>query len=127
MLKYFFNTAWRSIIIYKTYTILNIVGLSTGLACFVFIASWIQDELNYDTFNSKADRIVRVVSKSTTPSESFAQAITSPPLANTLKTDFNEVENTVRFLEKGAIVKFNDIQSDENGILLTDPSFFDIL
>jgi len=118
--------ALRNLLKHKGFTLLNITGLAAGLTCFVFIASWIQDELSYDTFNSKADRIVRVVSKSTTASETFGQAVTGAPLANALKTDFPEVENAVRLEQKGAIVKSGDKQTDEDGILLTDPSFFDI-
>ncbi len=113
--------------IYLIKSALFVLGCSfDSFNCIIFIASWIQDELNYDTFNSKADRIVRIVSKSTTPLETFTQAVTAPPLAKALKTDFHEVENYVRFIEKGAIVKSGGLQSDEDGILITDPSFFDI-
>ena len=117
---------FRNLIKHKEFTLLNITGLAAGLTCFIFIALWIQDELSYDTFNSKAGRIVRVVSKSTTSSETFGQAVTGAPLANALKMDFPEIESTVRFEQKGAIVKFDNNQSDEHGILLTDPSFFDV-
>ncbi len=126
MFKNFSLLTFRNLTKHKAYTLLNIAGLAAGLACFAFIASWIKDELSYDTFNSKANRIVRVVSKSTTPSETFDQAVTAAPLAHALKTDFPEVENSVRFEQKGAIVKFGNNQSDEDGILLTDPSFFDV-
>ncbi|MCC6287592.1 MAG: ABC transporter permease [Chitinophagaceae bacterium] len=126
MFKKFSLLAFRNLAKHKGFTLLNIAGLAAGLTCFIFIASWIQDELSYDTFNTKANRIVRVVSKSTTPSETFYQAVTGPPLANALKTDFPEVENTVRLDNRNAIVKFGNNQSDEDGILLTDPSFFDI-
>lgn len=126
MFKNYFKIAWRSITKNKIYTVLNIAGLSLGLTCFVFITSWIKDELSYDAFHSKADRIVRVVSKSTTSSEIFEQAVTSAPLANALKTDFPEVESTVRLQNKGAIVKYGNVQADESGILFTDPSFFNI-
>ena len=126
MFKHFSLLAFRNLTKHKGYTLLNVVGFSAGLACFAFITSWIKDELSYDTFNSKADKIVRVVSRSTSASERFDQAVTAAPLANALKRDFPEVENSVRFEQKGAIVKFGDNQSDENGILLTDPSFFDV-
>src|SRR5690349_12817404 len=126
MFNKFSLLAFRNLARHKGFTLLNITGLAAGLTCFIFIASWIQDELSYDTFNSKADRIVRVISKSTTPSETFDQAVTGPPLANALKTDFPEVENTVRLDNRNAIVKFGEHQSDEDGILLTEPSFFDI-
>src|SRR6266545_7763292 len=120
MFKNFSVLAFRNLTKNKAYTLLNVIGLAAGLACFAFIASWIKDELSYDTFNSKADRIVRVVSKSTTPSETFDQAVTAAPLANALKTDFPEVENSVRLRERNAIVKFGNIQNDEDDILLTE-------
>src|SRR5258706_1889387 len=126
MLKTFFLLTFRTLTKHKGYTLLNIIGLAAGLTCFAFIASWIKDESSYDTFNSKADRIVRVVSKSTTSSETFEQAVTAAPLANALKTDFPQVESTVRLDQNGAIVKFGNNQSDERGILLTDPSFFTV-
>jgi putative ABC transport system permease protein len=126
MFRNHFTGAWRSLSKHKGFTFLNIAGLSVALTCFVCIASWIKDELSYDTFHSKADRIVRVVSKSTTASETFEQAVTGAPLGKALKKDFPEIEHTVRIEKKGAIVKFGDNQSDEDGILLTDPSFFEI-
>ena len=92
MFKKFSLLAFRNLAKHKSFTLLNIAGLAAGLTCFIFIASWIQDELSYDTFNSKANRIVRVVSKSTTPSETFYQAVTGGSLANALKTDFPEIE-----------------------------------
>jgi len=124
--QHFVKTTMRNLARHKGFTLLNIAGLSAALTCFIFIASWIKDELSYDAFNSKADRIVRVVSKSTTPSETFDQAVTGAPLANAIKTDFPEVENAVRLRERNAIVKLGNIQADEDGILLTDPSFFDV-
>ena len=112
MFKKFSPLAFRNLLRHKGFTLLNITGLAAGLTCFIFIASWIEDELSYDTFNSKADRIVRVVSKSTTPSETFEQAVTAAPLANALKTDFPEIEQTVRLDERNAIVKFGNKQFD---------------
>src|SRR6266542_2219943 len=126
MFPNYFKGSWRSLIKHKGFTLLNIAGLSAALTCFIFITSWVKDELSYDAYNLNADRIVRVVSKSTTPSETFDQAVTGAPLANALKTDFPEVENTVRLRERNAIVKFGNIQTDEDDILLTDPSFFNV-
>ena len=44
----------------KTFSIINIVGLASGLACFILIALYVADELSYDRFNEKASRIYRV-------------------------------------------------------------------
>jgi putative ABC transport system permease protein len=126
MLKNFFIVAFRNLTKNKGYTVLNILGLSAGLTCFAFIAVWVKDELSYDRFNEKADRIVRVVGKVTTASEVFEHAVSPVPMAQAIKKDYPEVENTVRFEKDDAIVKYGDVQFSEQRILLTEPSFFDI-
>ena len=55
-----FKTNLESFVKNKTYSVLNIVGLSVGLTCFALIALWVNDELSYDKFNSNYDRIVRL-------------------------------------------------------------------
>lgn len=126
MFKNFFLIAFRNLSRNKGYTLLNIIGLSAGLTCFAFITVWVTDELSYDKFNKKADRIVRVAGSVKTEAEFFTQAVTNVPMAAAFKADYPEVENTVRFDVNNAIVKYNNKQFSEEGILLTDPSFFDV-
>ena len=126
MLKNFFLIAFRNLNKNKGYTVLNILGLAAGLTCFAFIAIWIQDELSYDKFNTKADRIVRIYGRVSTASETFEHACSPVPLAKAIKEDYPEVENTVRFELDDAVVKLGNRQFSEDGILLTDPSFFDV-
>jgi len=126
MIRNFFLTAYRNLLKNKGYTLLNILGLSAGFTCFAFITAWISNELSYDKFNKKADRIVRIVGKVTTESETFDHAVTSVPMAKALMSDYPEIENTVRFDKNDAIVKYGDKQFSEDNILLTDPSFFDV-
>jgi putative ABC transport system permease protein len=110
----------------KVYSLLNIIGLSAGLTCFAFISLWVKDELSYDKFNQNADRIFRVSASIITQAESFQHACSPVPLAAALKKDFPEVENTVRLDESDAIVKLGDKQFNEDNIIATDPSFFDV-
>jgi putative ABC transport system permease protein len=60
MLKMYLLTAFRSLLRNKSYSILNIAGLSLGITCSILLFLVIQFELSYDTFHSKADRIYRV-------------------------------------------------------------------
>ena len=60
MLKNYFNIAFRNLLKHKFYSLLNILGLSTGLACFMLISLFIKDELSYDSFHVDADRIHRI-------------------------------------------------------------------
>src|SRR6266850_5635951 len=124
MLKSYLTSALRHLVKHKTYTILNAIGLSVGLACFTLIGLWVKDELSYDRFHPKADRIYRVGGIFTDESGKFDQAVTPPPLAQALTNDFPEVEDVVRLDLNDATVRVGDKQFIEDEIILTDPSFF---
>src|SRR5258706_1404378 len=124
MLKSYVTSSFRHLINNKTYTILNAIGLSVGLACFTLIGLWVKDELSYDRFHPKADRIYRVGGIFTDESGKFDQAVTPPPLAQALVNDFPEVEEAVRLDMNDATVRLGDKQFIEDDIVLTDPSFF---
>ena len=110
----------------KTQSIINISGLAFGLASFALIFLWVQHELSYDAFHSKADRIYRLAGKVKTESETFEQAVTSPPIGPQMLNDFPEIESVVRFDRNNAVVKKNTTLIAENHLLFTDPSFFNV-
>ena len=62
MLTNYFRTAYRYIRKNKFFSSINILGLSTGLAVCILIATFVFDEFSYDQFNNKADRIFRIES-----------------------------------------------------------------
>ncbi|HEX5153769.1 MAG TPA: ABC transporter permease [Parafilimonas sp.] len=111
---------------HKVYSILNIIGLSAGLTCFAFIALWVNDELSFDKFNTNYDRIVRLVSTTKTETGVVESAVSGAPMAKALKDDYPEVENTVRMDMHEEIVEHEKQQVLQPGILLTDPSFFNV-
>jgi putative ABC transport system permease protein len=59
MIKSYFKFAWRNIVKDRQFTVLNLIGLSTGLACSLLIYLWVNDELNVDRFHEKDGRIYR--------------------------------------------------------------------
>ena len=63
MIMHHLTYAIRHLAKNKLYSILNLFGLSIGLACFALIGLWVKSELSYDRFHEKSDRIYRVVSK----------------------------------------------------------------
>lgn len=127
MFTNYFKTAWRSIIKSKSYSILNILGLSAGLTCFALIAMWVNDELSYDKFNSNYSRIFRLTSTKKTETGIVESAVSSAPMAAALKTDYPEVEETVRLnMRNDALLEHKGVQILERHILLTDPSFFSV-
>ena len=63
MLKNYFKIAWRNFIRDKQFSALNLLGLSTGLACVLLIYLWVNDELSIDKFNSNDSRLYQVLKK----------------------------------------------------------------
>ena len=60
MLKNYLKIALRSLWGSKAHSVINILGLSIGIACSILIVLFVKDEWTFDTFHSKADRIYRV-------------------------------------------------------------------
>ena len=60
MFKNYFKIAFRNLIRFKAYSLINIFGLAIGIAACILILLFVRDELSYDKFNEKADRIYRV-------------------------------------------------------------------
>ncbi len=127
MIKNHLKYAWRNLKRSKTYSFLNIVGLSAGLTCFAFIALWVKDEVSYDKFNYNYGRIFRLTGIAKTESGISEAAVSSAPMAKALQNDYPEVENTVRFdMHNEELILHKNQQILQQNILLTDPSFFDI-
>ncbi|HZZ75363.1 MAG TPA: ABC transporter permease, partial [Puia sp.] len=61
MIHHFFQIAWRNLLKRKFYSFINITGLAVGMACCILIAVYIRNELSYDQYHAKRDRIVRVL------------------------------------------------------------------
>jgi putative ABC transport system permease protein len=126
MIRNYLKQALRGAAKNKTSSLLNIVGLSAGLTCFAFIFLWVNDELSYDKFNHQYDRIVRLTSTVKTETGISQSAVSSAPMAKALKDDYPEVENTVRLDLHEDIIQFKGQQVLQPGILIADPSLFDV-
>ena len=62
MFKNYLKIAFRNIIRNKFYSSINIAGLAVGMACCIFIFLWVQNEMRFDRFHEKSDRLYRVIS-----------------------------------------------------------------
>jgi putative ABC transport system permease protein len=127
MLKNNLVIAWRNIKRHKSYSFINISGLAIGMAICVLILMFVNDELNYDAFNEKADRIYRVAGSFFYGGRGFDIAVAPAPMAQALIDEFPEVDNAVRFRQSGKyIFRYGDNAFRETRISYVDPSFFDI-
>ena len=61
MFKNYFKIAWRNIIKSKVYSLINILGLATGMAVAMLISLWIWDELTFDRYHSNHEHLAQVM------------------------------------------------------------------
>ncbi|MCB0490061.1 MAG: ABC transporter permease [Cyclobacteriaceae bacterium] len=129
MISNYFKIAWRNLNRQKFYTIINVTGLAFGLAACLVIVLYIQNELSYDSYNEKADRIYRVDADVKFGGNQFQMSYRSAPEAQALVDDYPEVETAVRFRSAGSyLVKTKDEAENikEHHVIWTDSTFFDI-
>ena len=84
----------------KWFSLLNVLGLTIGITFSLFLIFYITDELNYDRYHQKADRIVRISSIIQEHDKTTNWALSQFPLGPTLQKDYPEVEEAVRFVGK---------------------------
>jgi putative ABC transport system permease protein len=127
MIKNYIKTAIRSLSKNKGFTAINVLGLALGLASCLLIIFYVFDELNYDKYNTKADRIYRINEDISFGGNSNSYAVTPAPMAAALKNDFPEVEQVVRFRSRSGLqVKKANQDIQENAVVYADPSIFKV-
>ena len=98
MLKNLLKTAVRHIVKHFGYSILNILGLTLGISSALFLIIYVADEVSYDRYHEKADRIYRVSSKITEPDDQFTWNVAQIPFGPQVVQDYPEVQSFVRFI-----------------------------
>ena len=129
MFKNYIKIAIRNIFKNKIYSFINVIGLAIGLAGFILITILIKNELSYDTFHKKADRIYRVVEIQNQDNiGKIKVAVTMGPLAKAMKDYFAGVENSARMVPSPPIFcKIGVKGFYEKDVSFADPSVFDVL
>jgi len=92
MLKNYFKIAWRNLLKDRQFTFLNLVGLSTGLACALLIWLWISDERNMDKYNKNDGNLYQVMQNMKELNGITTMEYTAGLLANALKAEMPEVQ-----------------------------------
>lgn len=126
MLKNYLKTALRHLRQNKGFSLLNMFGLSLGLACAILILLWIEDEISYNRFHEKYNSIYQVLENQTYDGKTFTFGATPGLLSAGMKNDFPEVKAASRMgWGDRWLFKSGDKPIYENGNY-ADPSFFDI-
>lgn len=127
MLKNLFIVSLRNILKDKAYSIINVLGLTIGITCSMFLLMYILDELSFDRYHKDANNIYRVISNIKEPDNAFTWAVAQVPLAEELRDNYPEVRNVVRFDGTGrTLYKNGDKEFYEDKFFLADSTVFDM-
>ena len=129
MLRNYLKIAWRNLRKQRGLSFINISGLAVGLACCLLITLYVLDELSYDRYNAKADRIYRIHTDVKFGGNDMRMAVSPDPVGPTLKQDYPQVEQFVRLHQRGTwLVKragsTNSLR--EENITFADSTLFDV-
>jgi putative ABC transport system permease protein len=127
MIKHYYKIAFRNLWKNKGFSAINIFGLAIGLAVCLLILFYVNNELGYDKYNTKADRIFRIDGDLKFGGNHFVLAQTPDPLGPALKEDFPQVEQYVRMRDHGGImVKKNNQNIQEDRVIYVDSTLFSV-
>ncbi|MEO6549832.1 MAG: ABC transporter permease [Ferruginibacter sp.] len=132
MIKNYFKIAWRNLKRNKSYALINIVGLSLGIACCILIFVLVTYHLSFDTFHKNKDRVYRVTTEWHDTEVNYSGAVPSP-LGKAVRDEFTFAEKAARAIDyEDALISLpgeKEVKKfdEEHGVVYVEPDFFDIL
>jgi putative ABC transport system permease protein len=134
MVKSYLKIAWRNLMKNKFFSIVNIFGLSVGLACCMLIALYLNYETSYDSYQKNIKNLYQVgTSFITRGQKDYPMPFTSPPVGAAIKREFPEVADYTRLLglmgDDKVLVQYAPANGEKRSFLekngfLAEPSFF---
>jgi len=128
MLRNYFRTAWRNLLKNRFYSLINMTGLTVGLAVGMLILLWLQDELSFDRFHERADQLYRLENWAGTGSSRQIWMATVAPIAEMGKKELPEIKDGVRLSYNGiyTLFQYRDKTFNEEHTNFADPSLFSV-
>ena len=125
MLKNLIRLSLRSFKRQRAYIIINILGLSIGIACSLLIALYVINEASYDKFNAKSDRIYRTILNGKIGGQEITGASSPAIMGPTMVKEFPEIEDFLRMNNNGpTVLEYNNQTFTEDHLVEADSSFF---
>jgi putative ABC transport system permease protein len=133
MIRNFIKIAFRNLGKHPFISFINLFGLTVGLTCCLLITIYIVNELSYDKYHSKANRIYRITREFRTPDGNVALHLgtISPPFAPLLRNDFPQIEKLTRLLplDNPVVMRYGEKMFAETEVYFADefvPEVFDL-
>jgi putative ABC transport system permease protein len=125
MLKSIIRYSIRSFKRQRSYIIINILGLSIGIACSLLITLFVINEAGFDRYNVNKERIFRLVLNGKIGGQEVNGSYTPSVMGPTMKREIPEVEDFLRMTGRGpTIVEYNGLTFTEEACIESDSSFF---
>jgi putative ABC transport system permease protein len=127
MLKNFFINTFRNLRRQSGFILLNVLGLTVGLASFLFISLYVINELSYDRFHKNYENIYSIKVVGRLAGGVLDQAVTAAPMASAILNDYPEVLAATRVTQLGSwLIRFGENKFNEDGVLFADSTFFKV-
>lgn len=126
MLRNYLKIVFRNLRNNKIHSVINILGLSLGIAASVLIVVFVADELSYDKFHPQSENLYRVDFTGKLNGNEFNMAMTGAPVGPALPEEVPEVESALRVgLWESIPIQYEDLTFTEGDILVAESNFFD--
>jgi len=124
----YLKTSLRNLLRYKGYSLINIVGMTLGLASAILILLFVLDELSFDKFHKDSDRIYRISVQGKIQGPEISAAVSCVPIGPTLVQELPGVEKFTRLFPFGGdpLVRYENKSYVEEGFVYADSTFFDV-
>lgn len=126
MIKNYFKIAFRNLLKHKGFTLLNIIGLATGMTAGFLVLLYVNFELSYDKMHSQADSIYRVVADIDTPSEKIEANMAAWAVGPNIEKEFPEILKSTRVLNGDLTFVREDVKFIEENVIAVDSAFFEV-
>ena len=126
MFRNYFKIAIRNLLRHRVYSVINVMGLAVGMAIFILILSYVQNELSYDSFHERSDQLYRLMRVQKMDGRMSPSFFVPAPLAPALLNDFPEIIHAVRMTGTGRLtINYKDKSFVEKRLILADSPFFE--
>jgi putative ABC transport system permease protein len=126
MIQNYLKIAWRNLFKNKGFSITNILGLSIGIACTIFILLWVYDELTYDRFQKNYDNVYQVIANRDFNNKIFTDRSMAMPLASELESSSPQIKHAVvTTYQQQKLLVFNNNKINKKGYVVSE-RFFDV-
>ncbi|GAB4017218.1 ABC transporter permease [Spirosoma koreense] len=128
MFRNYVRTAWRNLVKNRFYSLINMTGLTAGLAVGILILLWVQDELSFDRFHQQTSQIYRLENWAGTGTSRQIWQSTVAPIAEKGKSELPEIKDAVRLSYNGMfnLFKYRNKTLNEVRTQFADPSLFSV-